>query len=234
MAGVRWVLLLLSVAWIAGCAEHPVQESMAAFDRAYIPALMLTRDRDPTGQSVMAIKNLKLQWTVLKSKNPGLADDGGPANDAEPLIMRADSLINAGKHSEAHKLLEQVRDIMYEARMEEKIKYFPDRLTEFHSVLKRIVEVAPNPAKVSRHMPDAIASWEAVSKARIDGKSFRMPKERVKRIKKLIAREADALAALSAAASSNNRKKVSELTVKVKKNFITIYRIFGDFGAASL
>ena len=236
MKKARWALaaLVLVMALVAGCAGNPVQENMAAFDRAYIPALILTTDKDTSGQSVMAIKQLKLQWSVFKSRNPDMAEEGGAAHDVTSLIMKADSQINVGRYREAHHTLARIRLILLEARAESRIKYFPDRLVEFHVVLERIEGASGDPERLQRHMPDAIAAWERVQKARFSRATFRLSKDRAERLKNLIEKEADALGALLAAAASDDRKKVAELVEDVSDRFNSIYSMFGNFSGASL
>ncbi len=231
-----WVCaaLALVMALVAGCVGSPVQENMAAFDRAYIPALILTSERDTSGQSVMAIKQLKLQWSVFKSRSPDMAEEGGAAHGVDSLIMKADSQINVGRYREAHQTLARIRLVLLEARAESSIKYFPDRLVEFHVVLEKIEGASRDPERVQRYMPDAMAAWERVQKARFSKGSFRFNKDRAKRLKSLIEKEADALSALSAAAASDDRKKVAELVEDVSEKFKTIYSMFGNFGGASL
>ncbi len=226
---------LAALALLGGCAGNPVQESMASFDRAYIPALILTAKKDTTGQNIMAVKQLKLEWSLFRSRNPGLAEEGGPAQGVGDLIRKADGLINVGKYREAHKTLIKVEKIMREARRESGIKYFPDRLAEFHDVMEKIVGVSSkSPARVSGLMPDAIKAWQNVRKARFSRGTFRFNKDQKKRLEKLIDDEAQLLEALSAAAASNDRKKVAGLANEVKVKFTTIYRMFGNFQGASL
>ncbi len=226
---------LAAMALAAGCAGNPVQESMASFDRAYIPALILTAKKDTTGQNIMAVKQLKLEWSLFRSRNPGLADEGGPAQGVEDLVSKADSLINVGKYREAHKTLIKVEKIMREARVEAGIKYFPDRLAEFHDVMEKIVGASSkSPARVSGLMPDAIKAWDNVQKARFNRRFFRFTSDQKERLERLIDDEAQLLEALSAAAASNDRKKVAGFAIEVKVKFVTIYSMFGNFHGASL
>ncbi len=86
--------VLMFAPLLSGCAGNPVQESMASLERAYIPALMLTSEKDLTGQNVMALKQLKLEWSVFRSKNPAFADEGGSAYAVEAIVTEADNFIN--------------------------------------------------------------------------------------------------------------------------------------------
>ena len=226
---------LAALALLGGCAGNPVQESMASFDRAYIPALILTAKKDTTGQNIMAVKQLKLEWNLFRSRNPGLADEGGLAQGVEGLIREADGLMNIGKYREAHQRLVKIEKIMREARVAAGIVYFPDRLAEFHDVMEEIVGVSSkSPARVSILMPDAIKAWRNVQKARFNRRFFRFTSDQKERLHKLIDDEAQLLEALLAAAASNDRKKVAGLANEVKAKFVTIYRMFGNFRGASL
>ncbi len=228
-------MAMAALVFLGGCASNPVQESMASFDRAYIPALMLTAKKDNTGQNIMAVKQLKLEWNLFRSRNPGLADEGGSAQGVEGLIMKADGLMNIGKYREAHKTLVKIEKIMREARVAAGIVYFPDRLAEFHDVMEEIVAVASkSPARVSILMPDAISAWRVVQKARFNRGFFRFTSDQKERLRKLIDDEAQLLKALLAAAVSNDRKKVAGLANEVMAKYTTIYRMFGNFQGASL
>ncbi len=228
-------MALAALVLLGGCASNPVQESMASFDRAYIPALMLTAKKDTTGQNIMAVKQLKLEWSLFRSRNPGLAEEGGPAQGVGDLIRKADGLINVGKYREAHKTLIKVEKIMREARRESGIKYFPDRLAEFHDVMEKILGASSkSPARVSTLMPDAISAWRVVKKARFNRRFFRFTSDQEERLEKLIDDEAQLLKALLAAAVSNDRKKVAGLTSDVMAKYTAIYRMFGNFHGASL
>ncbi len=228
------VILVMVMALAAGCAGNPVQENMADFDRAYIPALMMTRDKDTTGESVMAIKQLKLQWTVFSSKNPGMAEEGGAAGNVEDMIKKADTLINVGKYREAHSTLIKVEKQMRQARAEVGIKYFPDRLGDFNDVRVRMIRDWRNPEKVQAHIPDAIAAWQQVQKTRVSSSIFRLSKDNAKRIKYLIKKEGEALMALSAAAASDDNRKMMALLKDVNDRFLRIYSMFGNFQGARL
>ena len=226
--------VLMFAPLLSGCAGNPVQESMASLERAYIPALMLTSEKDLTGQNVMALKQLKLEWSVFRSKNPAFADEGGSAYAVEAIVTEADNFINIGNYKKAHSVLERGRIILRNARVSAGIDFFPDRLTEFHVVMERIVKELNDPKRISILIPYVIESWRKVSQAKIDEDVFRFNEDQMENLERLIGQQTEILKGLSAAAASDDLKKMAGLAEQMKEKYKTIYMMFGNFRGASL
>lgn len=227
-------LLGVIVVLVSGCRGDDVVASMAEFDRAYIPALILTSEKDTSGRSVMAMKQLKLGWSIFKGRNPEMVAEGGPATGIEDIVMDADGLMNGGRYKEAHREIEKIRDILYRLRSEAGISYFPDRLTEFHAVMERLLEKGGDTDKMVALVPEALAAWKAVEEAPFVRKHYRFSKDMEKALRKRITAVSEALKALGEAAGSGSGKEAAMMAREVRKGFSDVYSMFGNFGGASL
>jgi hypothetical protein len=228
-------IFIVALLMITGCMGGvPVEYAMAGFDRAFIPAYELTSSRDTSGKSVMAVKQLKFQWSVFKSRSPILTSGDDGSGSIGGMISEADALIVAGQYRNVHKLLKKIKVKMYKARMESEIDYFPDRLYEFELVLDKIVRRPGDTRHIRALMPGAIGAWNTVQRDRISRENFRFTKEDIKRLKKLVAAETKLLNELDRAASSGDGRKTKELAAKVYDNYKKIYRAFGYFQGADI
>ena len=218
---------------VAGCERADTIVTMANFDRAYIPAFILTGAADPDGRSVMAVKQLKQQWFVFQSQQPVIA--GGRAGERiEDLILEADGLVSARRNREAHEALDEIRMILMRQRMAVRVDYFPDRLTAFHVVMEMMLRSAGDPEVVNEFLPEARTRWSVVKAAKFKPEKYRFPKAMAGELDKNIAEVDKALAALERAAARSDRPAMKRKAATLKERFMNEYRMFGNFEGASL
>lgn len=238
-----YALLTMSVL-VSGCKEQDIAYDMARFDRAYVPALVLTGTRDTTGQSVLAVKRLKQDWTVLSARYAQVFVVGGAAENINGILDRADMLISTGDFQGAHRELEAIREILMDARKRHGIDYFIDYLTAFHSSLEKIVSVVKGrePADMTEEderqiaglLADARIRWQNASRAPFDRRSFLFDKQTEKALREVMAEEARAIENLEAALRSGNRKLIIKYALLLEKGYTSVFRMFGDFESVSI
>jgi hypothetical protein len=229
---------------VSGCKDQDIAYDMARFDRAYVPALVLTGSKDTTGQSVLAVKRLKQDWAVLSAKHAQVFAIDGAAEKVNSKLDRADMLITTGDFQGAHTELEEIRDVFLDARKRHGIDYFMDYLTEFHSTMEDIVSVAEgkDPSHISdadvssmaRLLPEASARWQALEKAPFDRGSFLFDKQTEKALRDAMAEEARAIDNLDAAIRSGNRKLIKKHALLLKKGYARVFKMFGNFESVSI
>jgi hypothetical protein len=229
------------LALFAGCKDIKdveVSLDMARFDRALIPALMLTSDEDTSGEAVMAVKGLKMELSTLKSRY-SKAGWNAEIAEAEALIAKADWEVSGGDHEVAHDSLRRVREMMYDLRKGEGIDYFPDYLTEYDFSIRRVEEImvakksaalsGVDVARVKREMPLMRERWENVLKAEFDPKIFGFTPRQVKKLNKNLKMETHALTEFEGALSEGDRRAVVERFGEVKRRLADVERLFGNF-----
>jgi len=237
--------LVFSVAiLVSGCNEQDVIHDMARFDRAYVPALVLTVTRDTTGQSVLAVKRLRQDWELLSARYQQLFAGGDAAGRVNSSIERADLLITTGDFEGAHRELRSVRSILHDARKSRGIDYYMDYLTAFQPAMEKAVSAVDGkkPEDITRldvsvmekMLPEAKARWRQVSAAPFNRKLFLFDKGTEKALMEAVAAEANALGYLEAAVRSGNRKLIAKHAEMVKEGFYSVLKMFGNFDSVSI
>jgi hypothetical protein len=230
---------------LAACNEPAVMYDMAALDRLYIPALMLTAEPDSSGKAVMAIKELKLEFMIFKSRN---ADDAGwdeALGRVEDMIMKADLNVNAADYKAAHAALEGIGHEMYVLRKDIGMKdYILDRMTEFHDVMDEISKTVGDKsvetlsekdiAGISKALPRAQERWIAVVSSPFNPDVFQFTKGKTERLKGQFEKQRAALLSLESAVGRHDKESIIRGAGEMKKEYANTLRLFGNFGAASL
>jgi hypothetical protein len=240
------VILIAFVALLAffgGCKDIEVPRDMVRFDRALIPALMLTSDADTSGEAVMAVKGLKMEFFTLKSRYSKAGWDAELA-EAEALIVKADWEMSGGDHEVAHDSLRRLREVMYDLRKSEGMDYFPDYLTEYDFSIERVEEMmAGNTsaglsgievARVKREVPLMQKRWQDVLNAEFDAEVFGFTPRQVEKLNKKLKRETHALADFEWALSNGDGRAVIESFEDLKQRLAEVERLFGDFAFVRL
>ena len=226
------------------CNEKDVIYDMARFDRAYVPALALTEEKDSTGQSVLAVKRLKQDWAVLSGKYAQVLALDGASEDINRNLDRADMLITTGDFRGAHKELEPIGSILLRARKKHGIDYFMDYMTAFHSSLERAVAILDNrvPATLTEEdvsvisglLPDIRTRWNAVAEAPFDRTAFLFDKETETSLRSALAEEAKAIDNMDAALRSGNHKLIFKHALLLREGYQRVFRMFGNFESVSI
>jgi hypothetical protein len=228
---------------LVGCKEDQALYDMAEFDRMYIPALELTGKPDTSGEAVMAIKDLKVHFSIIKSRYSDRSSWDEASKKVEDLIMKADSSINAGDYKGAHASLEGIRHVMLDLRRDEGYEdYILDRMTEFHEVMEKIYGIArandplTNEAvlEIDRALPRARALWDQVTRTNFDHEMFRMGKSKMEDLTVQFEKERALLDKLSADIRSGDREGAREAALAIKSEYAKAFKLFGKFGGSGM
>jgi hypothetical protein len=234
----RVAILVAVLALLAGCKDIEVPRDMARFDRALIPALMLTSDEDTSGEAVMAVKGLKMELFTLKSRHSKAGWDA-EIDEAEALVVKADWEVSGGEHEVAHDSLRRLREVMYELRKSEGIDYFPDYLTEYEFSIQRVEEImagrtpaglsAIDMARVRREASLMRERWGNVLNAEFDPRVFGFTPRQVEKLNTRLKSQTNALADFEGALSDGDGRAVIEKFGDVKSRLAEVERLFGNF-----
>ena len=237
-------LLFITLIIVSGCREDEVMHDMARFDRAYVPALVLTGTRDTTGRSVLAVKRLRQDWELVSAKYAGIFRGGDTAMRISGIIEKADALVTTGDFEGAHAELERIRGLMMEARKSNGVEYYLDFLTDFHTTMEKMVSVVKDrdpslmgtqdAEAIARLLPLARAQWKAVSEAPFSRGPFLFSRENEEALMEAVAAEAGAIEDLGAALRSRNMKLISRHTMLMKAGFARVFEMFGNFDSVSI
>jgi hypothetical protein len=216
-----------------------------SFDQAYIPVLFFTSVEN-LDASLASYNVLEKEWDAFQSAGKQLFND--PKWDNEQIeidlhIKEAATFITAGKDlKEAHESLEQVREILMEARHRNNIDYFVDHLTAYHEPMEQIVltakESSPDQwtaettAKIQSVLPEAKALWQATLKAPFDLAKYGFNETRHEKMRQLMAAETLALEKLKQ--SLEEEKPVTQIrknALDIKKHFAGLFKLFGNLEA---
>lgn len=220
-----------------------VTEDMAALDRAYVPALVLT-NRPEVEPARRAIVALRAEWDAFRARYP-VAPAGYPAASwvrateaTEAAIVAAEQKIAAGKGPAAHDELEAVREAMHALRRDAGVAYYMDDLTAFHTAMERIARAVggrnaqaitdAEVATVRAALPEAERTWLIVVANRAQVARHIESPERQAAAQALIDSEAATLAALNAAAAAGDRAGIAAHGNALKPGYS---KLFSQFGA---
>lgn len=246
------VVLVLAIATLAGTASSlavsdrtaddrlDLLRTMAELDRAYIPALWWTGQKDRERAST-AIDRLHAVWMGVEpilTESPLL--DGASTEELEAVrrsIARGASLVDGdGDLHEAHEALEEIRLDTLELRRRNDIPYFLDRLTEYHEPMEAIVlaAVSGDDSAVDRIRelaPQARSSWRAVEDHPFDNRVYRLERHELHRRERAVAEEAAALdtleAALAASQDGGDPTAILAAARGIKPPFTRLVLLFG-------
>jgi hypothetical protein len=247
LAGVALLLstLLLSIA----SAQEPSADKhaalltdFAAFDRAYVPALALTK-RGTLPQCRPAMGRLKVAWQELSDKHadsvpsdPTWKTDFG---QVAQLIEQAEQRLAEDDQQEAHEQLEGVRELLMKARRRNGIDYYLDYLTIFHDTMEKIVMPATakaekgdrqlSPAELAEMrslLQQANQEWQTVTQTALPTGLFPVESAAAR---KMIQAEQRALRALEDALNHGDEKSIISAAQAIKPPFARLFMAFGDF-----
>ena len=239
------VLVIGSSLVLSGFNSAELKKDFASFDRAFIPPLSLT-NQGKVQPSKKAMKILVENWKAFKGRhyeaNPA---DGQWKKDFDMIdrqIAKAAKIVAGEKDlMAAHEALEEIRLITLKLRRRNKIEYFIDPLTEFHTLMETIyhtgAENTPDDLSdsdiglLSDTLSDAAALWDKISKMNFDAGLFGFNEQKVAMMKKYIRAEKGALTKLEEAIIIRNKARILAAAKKVKPNYAKLYVMFGDFEA---
>jgi hypothetical protein len=226
------VSLMVSTSVSAGILEESV-----ALDRAYVPALALTNQKDKALTMIEeSMRRLEVAWDRFV-RNMRAGDQAGTFNQAVAFstakISEAKDLVAADKRKEAHEALETVRLTFRKARIAANIDYLPDRFTAFHEPMEELAGLATkegvDAAGLRKRLQQLSSLWGDIEKAGFDAKLFGVGTERAAKYEDQVRKEREILARLDDIIGSQNKETVAKMVISMKGNFAQTYVVFGDF-----
>lgn len=216
-------------------------EDMAAFDAAYIPALVLTNQpKREAAERAMAKLDQALIGFKQRVPEPLRADKLFAAELAqvEKCISDAARIMGSGGSlTAAHDALEPVRQILLVARRRNGLQYYPDYLTEFHDVMEDLVLAAKKGVplddaqrdEVSTLLARADVAWMKVETVKYDPAVYALDAERSERLKAGITAERERLDELRRLQDGGDWARWVEQAPALKSGFSRVFALFGDF-----
>lgn len=235
------LVLVLSTAIPLGAAS-PLEKDMAAFDKAYITALVST-SQGRRATSKKAMERLMTEWTAFKKTH---ADDiiKSKADKADLTIidqMLADAkrIVRAnGSLNEAHIILEGVRDVFLNIRKRNSIDYYMDYITGFSKPMNAIVLTARGKtadtltdfmlSRIKYNFKLALQSWENLQKASFDPELYSFDAKKEAQRQACIKAETEALNKLKKALNEGDKEAIIKAAVGIKPNFDSLFLLFSD------
>jgi hypothetical protein len=236
------VMTSASRAWAVDA--EALQDDFARFDRAYVPALALTKMGTPEA-SRNAMGRLKIAWREFLAENgQAMPDDGQWRADLAQVgraIKSAEEHLVEGQQLEAHEALEAIREILLETRRRNGIAYYMDYLTDFHTTMEEIVlpltEATPGEltpagiAELRSLTQTAIQQWEKVKSAPIQWSRFGFDEKKAAQRQQLLKAETKALAELKSALGGTDQARIIATGKAIKPFFAKSFMLFGSFPA---
>lgn len=234
---------------LSACSSAPVQQnllnSMADLDKTYIPAVILT-GMGKNLDSKIALERLQDKWKDFYSNYYPLEMKYGLnivdkmwKDDLKSVgtdIVTAETFLKASNLSQANVQLLPVRKIFREIRHRHGIQYILDDMLDFDdgigvikkkSCQKKISE--RELALVKQQYDVASNTWASIL---ADDKAllvFQFESVKVIAIKKKMNKLKQDLPILNDAISAGEKEAIYAAAVKIEKDYLQIYRAFGDF-----
>jgi hypothetical protein len=227
----------------AGSVFAALIDDMAALDRAYVAALVLSNQPDKPAVAVSAsMKRLTESWKKFvdglskeDSENKALK---GAISEISSSVAEAEKLAAAGKRRDAHEALEMVRIVFWKARSDMGINYLLDLHTAFHEPMEAFVDLAEKPgadlAKLKSLLTELSEKWTIVEKAKLDTKLFDFNEEKAAKYAGMVKKEREILTTLSGLIERKDNDALAKTAGTVKTTFSQTYMIFGDFSGLGL
>jgi hypothetical protein len=209
----------------ASAASAPT-DVMLAFDRLYIPPLL---------------QRLVAAWPALHDQLRAVwPQDAGWRRTLAAVqghIRKANDLATRRQWPESHEALEAVRMDLKRARDARGLDYLLDRYTAFHEPMEHLAAAGTaaagtaldgaTRAALERHYVEARARWRAIETVPIDAKALRLSPAREAQLRKALADEDAALAALSEALRGRDDAALRKAAAGTKPPFVRAYTAFG-------
>jgi DNA-binding protein len=220
-----------------------LEKDMVAFDKVYIPALVLTRQ----GNKAAAKKAMKLtaaEWKVFKKKHA--ADFKKNKADMVDLTIISQKIADAertvranGNLDYAHDILEGVRNSFLKMRQRNSINYYIDYTTKFSEPMETIVLIARGKTpetltdtmllKIKDNFKAAKQDWENLQNASFDPALFSFDAKKDAQRQGYIKAETEAMNKLNKALEGGDKEEIIKAAMGIKSNFFSLFLLFGDF-----
>lgn len=152
--------------------QRALVKDMVKLDKTYIPALMITGHGPEKMDKIIRIfSEFEVLWNTFYQKYPnGVSTDWSlQMNSIDQAVTGASLSLKVKNKDGAHQGLEKVREAFLEARKAEKIEYYLDYLTLYHTEMEYIVRFFENQnrgvigdhelANIKEHVNKAVEVW---------------------------------------------------------------------------
>lgn len=235
----------LALGPLPASAASPSTDVMLAFDRLYIPPLFLTgsagKSADGPARADAALQRLVQAWPALHDQLRAVwPRDAGWRHTLAAVqghIRKATDLAARRQWPESHEALEAVRLDLQRARAGRRMDYLLDRYTAFHEPMEHLAAAgataAATPldatarAALEHHYAQARARWRDIETVPIDARALGLSPAREAQLRKALADEDAALAALSDALRGRDDAALRQAAAATKPPFVRAYTAFG-------
>lgn len=216
--------------------------AMVQFDRAFIPAWVLTTGRDAEAAR-MAVLGARAAWLdFLSDRRVGAAAD----NDLKAFFIRvgmrmdeALRLATDGDARAAHRILETVRYEFRGLRQRRGLDYYLDYVIDFDDVAEPLHLIAlDKPADcltagdvtlIRQYLlPRAVEAHARLAGATPDGALFGLSPERREVVRHLVGEAGAALERLEEAAASGDAARILRAIHALREPYARLYTFFGN------
>jgi hypothetical protein len=215
---------------------HPSTTALLQFDAVYIPALFLTGSAGKTAEgparAVAAMDRLSRQWPALKPALVAAVPDQRiwpkALEAAQGALREADARVAKAQWEPSHEALEQVREVLFEARRSLGIDYALDEFTAYHVIMEKLAGAT----RVQRPVLEADfaaarARWRRIEAMSFDAAVYGLGPARARQLDEARADESRALSALSEALRAGSDADVLKAAAAIKPPFVRAYVAFG-------
>lgn len=235
---------------LLGCAKEPVEpkllESMAEFDRLYVPVMVFT-DLGKQRESEIAMERLKKRWDDFNQTYYNLEmkygvnivdkfwqEDFDKINQA---MVSAETLVASQELGQAHQELSEIRYVFLELRHRNGFDYFLDGMTEFYDPIQEIIICLRGKNKLSDKEYDRLITLaerarrklNKLSISKIDPGYFGFSPRKNEAIRKRVKDQEKLMSAFEKALSSGDLDRIFQSAQNLKPNYLVLYKAFGDF-----
>jgi hypothetical protein len=222
-------------------ATRDLVQAMAAFDRAYIPALALS-NQGALEKTRKAALLLMRAWAKLKADYRGYSGD----DRWQTAFERVDEiLVEAMDRAEKpdlpgfHEALEGVREIFTGLRGEYSIGYYIDYLNLYHETMEKIAGLGKVDSSeklgedkikaIASLAPEAISRWKDLAGAPFDPKAYQFDAAKTGDLRNAIAAIGESVNRLETALQSRDGEAIASASQDLRPPYVKTFLMFGDF-----
>lgn len=217
-------------------------------DRAYIPALILTgrsaKDKKADAKIRLSVAKFSDTWRDYRAKYAGLnPSDPYWIKDFDHMDLAVSDALktaSAGHFAKAHVNLEEVRLTFHLLRKRNRLDYYLDSLTDYHSGMEGVALLLENkkPAdltdadldNIRSVLAETLRSWTPVTNYSKRVEPFQLGETALRRLDNSVAEGSSILDSLRDALEQGDRQAVLAVSKRLKPNYIGILSLFGNSG----
>lgn len=221
----------------AGTLQPDGRAAMLAFDQLYIRALFLTggagKSASGAAKATAAMQRLVEQWPVqrqaLLAAVPSQPIWAHAVDGVLHKLKEADASVARSQWESAHEELEQVREILFEARQKLGMDYALDRFTAYHAAMEKLANAKTvRKPEFEADYVKARVLWHRIETLQLDAAEYGLTPDRAQQLTQARAAESDALSRLSAAIHGAADDEILKAASALKAPFVRAYIAFGS------